>query len=366
MAKVDLESVAERLFVDFLAPLVLGGALRPGKPVGGKTALSLGDGRSPGDVDLLSRCELARVRVARKIAPVDMFQPAPTGAEWALGAVLHDLVQSTHPGFHTALRRRGPKRILDVAAKTLARVPPPTSLGEALSRHTWFSRMFALTRIDVELRWWTGAERFLGAEPPARLQLWPELRRVRQTRTPRELMDLPTSGAVVDQLAFAAVIGAFLTKTPLTDLATMDRASPTFAWTHESLALVATQGGRTVANRALRLLPHASVDAALGRATRRLFADKAVRALLVASDLLRDRALMAAAARVASGEPEPISPGSEESDASFAIGAGALAASHFIAQTGGGFNEADRRAILAVLAPAAGSAAAKEVRALLA
>src|SRR5262249_36545236 len=139
------------------------------------------------------------------------------------------------------------------------------------------------------------------------------------------------------------------------------------SWTHENLALSATHAGRTIVIRALALLPQKSVDTALGRATKQLFAAKAVRALFVAVDLLRDRALMAATARLGKDDPEPLVLGAaaEQNDAAFALGTGALVASHWIAQTGGGFNESERRAILQVLAPAAQSSAAKEVKALL-
>src|SRR5512135_3276184 len=197
MAKDDPQALCDRLFTTFLAPLVVGGTMVPGKPIGGKNALAIGD-RTPSDVTLLSTTQLARVRVARKLAPVDLFQPAPTGAEWALAAALHDLVQSTHPGFDATFRRSGPARLLQVIDKTLEQIPPPTTAGDALSRHTWLSRMFDLTRQDVEVRWWTGKETFLGEDPPARLLAWPELRRVQQIATPRPLMDLPTSGAAVD------------------------------------------------------------------------------------------------------------------------------------------------------------------------
>jgi hypothetical protein len=365
MAKDDPQTLCERLFSTFLGPLVVGGTICPGRPFGGKNALAFGDHRQPSDVDLLSRAELARVRIARRLAPIDTLDPAPSGSEWALAAVLHDMVQSTHPGFDAVFRRSGPKRILDVVEKTLERIPPPANVGDALSRHTWFSRIFELSRTDVDLKWWTGSQRFLGTEPPKRLTAWPELRRVTETRTPRPLMDLPTSGSAVDVIRFTAVTEAFLKRTPLTDLATMTRPAPSFAWTHESLALVATHAGRTIATRALALLSQRAVDEALGRATRQLFAAKAVRALLVAIDLLRDRALMAASARLAKDEPEPLTLGPDHSDAAFAIGAGALVASHWIAQTGGGFSDAERRAILQVLAPAASSPAAREVKALL-
>lgn len=362
MAKDDPQTLAERLFTTFLGPLVVGGAVVPGKVFGGKNALRIGDGRAPLDVDLLSRCDLARVRIARKIAPVDRFDPAPTGAEWALAAVLHDLVQATHPGFDAAFRRSGPRRILDVAELTLGRIAPPASVGDALSRHTWLSRMFELSRTDVDVRWWTGHQQFLGTEPPARLTLWPDLRRVTQTRVPRALMELPASGAVMDEARFSRVVEAVLAKTPLTDFSTLTRAAPAFAWTAENLSFVASHAGRTMVGRALALLPQAAVDAALGRATRLLFTHKALRALVVAVDLLRDRALMTVALRLGRGEPPP---SALEPDAAFAIGAGALAATHWIAQTGGGFNEANRRAYLEALAPAAASPGARAVAQLL-
>lgn len=366
MAKDDPQALCERLFTTFLAPLVLGGPMRPEKPIGGKAALAIGD-RPPSDADALSRANLARVRVARRLAPVDFFEPAPRADEWTLAACLHDVVVAAHPGFDAVLRRKAPARLLDIVEKTLERVPEPPTVGAALSRHTWFSRMFELSRTDVEVRWWTGSETFLGAEPPARLVAWPELRRVQQTRTPRPLMDLPTSGAAVDPNRFTSTVEAFLEKTPLTNLATIDRGTPSFAWSHATLSLCATHAGRTLALRAFALLPARKVDAALGHATRRLFRAKATRALGVAVDVLRDRALMAAAARLGMDrEPEALTVGAEHDDSAFALSAGALAASHWIATTGGGFDESTRRALLGVLSPAASSPAAAEVRALLA
>jgi hypothetical protein len=226
--------------------------------------------------------------------------------------------------------------------------------------------MFELARTDVDLRWWTGSERFLGTEPPKRLTAWPEIRRVTQTRTPHALMDLPISGSAVDAAGFAAVTESFLKKTPLTDLATLHRPAPAFAWTHENLSLSATHAGRTIVMRALGLLSSRAVDTALGRATKQLFMAKATRALFVAVDLLRDRALTLAMARLGKDDPEPLTLDTDPNDASFALSAGALVASHWIAQHGGGFSEADRRLILQVLAPAASSSTAKEVQALLA
>jgi hypothetical protein len=364
MAKDDAQALCERLFTTFLAPLVLGGEMVPGKAFGGKHALEIG-ARTPSDVTTLSATTLARVRVARKIAPVDLFEPAPSGDEWALAAVLHDLVQSTHPGFDATFRRSGPARLLAVIDKTLERIPSPLTAGDALSRHTWFSRMFDLARSDVEVRWWTGKETFLGTEPPARLLAWPELRRVQQITTPRPLMDLPTCGASVDLNRFSMAVQGVLAKTPLTDFATLARDTPAFAWTHENLTLLSTHAGHTMVLRALALLPDRAVDAALGRATRALMEGRALRAAMVALDVLRDRALRSAEARLSSDAPDPLAAGPESNDAAFAVSAGALVASEWIARTGGGFREAERSALLAVLRPAATAPAANAIRALI-
>lgn len=365
MAKDDPQALCERLFSTFLAPLVLGGTLVPDKPFGGKGALAIG-ARAPSDVGLLSAVGLARVRVARRLAPVDVFEHAPSPDEWALGAVLHDLVQSTHPGFDATFRRGGPAKLLAVADKTLERIAAPETAGDALSRHTWFSRMFELARSDVEVRWWTGKETFLGTEPPARLLAWPELRHVQQTTTPRPLMDLPSCGAAVDLDRFAMAVRGLLAKTPLTDVATIARETPWFSWTRENLALASTRAGRTMALRALARMPDRAVDAALGRATRALFEEHAPRAALVALDVLRDRALTRAEARLSSDAPDPLVLNAESNDAAFAISAGALAASEWIARTGGGFREAERQALVAVLQPAATARAATAIRAMLA
>ena len=108
-----------------------------------------------------------------------------------------------------------------------------------------------------------------------RLLAWPEVRRVQQIRTPRPLMDLPTAGSAVDGSRFVSVVEEFLKRTPLTDLATCHRQAPTFAFTHENLALAATHAGRTLILRALAVLPERAVNAALGRALRQLFSARA-------------------------------------------------------------------------------------------
>ncbi len=366
MAKTNPGTVQDVLFATFLAPLVLGGPMTLHKPIGGATALAMEGDRPFADPELGSHVQLARVRVARSLAPVDRFG-ALTRHEWAIGALLNDLVQSTHPGFDAILRRGAPAKLLDVIDATLELIPSPESVGESLARHTLFSRIFEVTRTDVSLAWWTGKQTFLGTDPPARLKAWPELRRVQETRLPRPLVELPASGGVVAGTAFLATLKRLLTRTPLTDLATLDRAEPAFQWSAGTLGLIASRGGRTLALRALALRPAPAVDAALGGATRLLAERQQWQALGVALDLLGELVL-ARTVRTAGrgGDATPIAPDKDGSPAGFTRSVGAFSAQRLIATTGGGLGAEDRRRVLALLADAADSGAGKAMSQLLA
>jgi len=363
LATSDLGSVANRLFDSFLAPLVLGGEVTPGRPIGARAALAIGRERVVADSALFDQVQIARTRVARRLAPVDRMQGA-TEAEWALGAALHDLIQAAHPAFDAAFRRRAPGRILDLAEATVARVPAPQSIGESLSRQTWFARVFELQRTDTVVRWWVGSRTFLGESPPARLSAWPELRRVQVDKTSRAVMDLPGAGGAVDATRFGAVLGLWLAKTPLTDLATCHRPLPAFAWRSESLGLVATGPGRVLAARALAWAPKGAADAALGRATRALVAGRSWKAATAALDLLAERALVDAEL----AEPDKLeSPGWARNDASddagYARCAGALVACSQLRSAAAPFSDADRDELLARLLPVASSPLARAVQA---
>jgi hypothetical protein len=359
MSPANLGAIAQRLFSDFLAPLVLGGEMKPGRPIGALAALSLGKERILPDIDRLAHVGLVRTRVGRRFAPIDRVE-GPTEAEWALGAALHDLVQATHPGFDAVLRRAAPPRLLGFVHETLERVPPPRTLGEALGRHTWFARMFEIVRTDTVIRWWVGSKTFLGEPPPARLSAWPELRRVRVERTARVIMDLPEAGAAVDPVQFSKALTHFLAKTPMTDLATCHRSAPIFTWGSESLGLVGTIAGRTLVTRALSRAPKGAVDACLGRATRALVRERAWRAAGVAMDLLAERALSDASFASTKGEaPVPVRNATD--DASYARSAGALVAWRRLSSGGGGFGESDCADLVARLAPLANTPLARSL-----
>ena len=263
---MDLGALAERLFEGVMAPLVLGGPLRPCHAIGERAALSLGE-RSPSGTDLAARVGVARVRAVRRIAAIDTL-PGPSPADWTLAAALNDVLQATNPGFHTALRRPLARRILRLACATIERVPPPRTVGEAVARHSWLARLMEVARTDTTVSWWTGSRTFLGVAPPARLKAWPDLRRVRLT--PASVPVLALHPLAVDPAVLEGALAAILTRTPLTDIATCTREAPRFAWTTWTLGLVASRGGRTLAIRAVERLPATEAAKVLERATREL------------------------------------------------------------------------------------------------
>lgn len=320
-----------------MVPLVLGGPLVPGRPLGARLARAVGQerGSSVSDPELLARVNLARVRRARRLAPIDTVAP-PTVDEWSLVAAFHDLVQAAHPGFRGLFRRDGPRRLLGAVEDTLASVAAPTRVGDALSRHTWFARALDVERTDTTVAWWTGSRTFLGTSPPPRLAAWPGVRRVQVVRARRTLLELPAFGGAVDSGAFAAALGSWLKASPLTDLATSGRKAPTFSWSPSTLALVASRGGRTLAGRALALEGPSSrepgVSMALGAATRQLLDDgpAAAAGLSAALGFLGHRALVLAAEELCEGTSAD-----DPADAAFARIAGAWAGLRELASSEG-------------------------------
>lgn len=247
----DLAERAEHLFAHFIAPLILGGELVPGKILGARKALVIGAERSITNIDLAAHVDLARIRIARKLAPIDRIEPM-TQEEWALAACLHDIVQSTHPSLSGLFRSDASHRILTLVNLALDRVQSPKNAHAALSRHTIFSRVLEIGRTDTRVSWWTGSSIFRGSEPPPRLLSWPELRRVHVDRTVHPLSDLPAETKDFDAILFYDTLRRFLSLSPITDLANAHRTEIAFSWSAPTLALVSSSIGRTLAARAIR------------------------------------------------------------------------------------------------------------------
>ncbi len=330
-----LDAVAARLFEGVMAPLVLGGSVRPGHAIGACAALALGSGASTPTADpgLLARVQKGRVRRARILVPIDDVGP-PTGAEWALAAALHDVLQAMNPRLDTAMRRGAAARLATLASHTIESVGPPQNVHEAVSRHTWLARMLDVARTDTSVSWWSGSRIFLGVDPPSRLLAWPGLRRVHVTSASRGLLEL--APLAIERAIPVGVLAELLARTPLTDLATCTRAGPPFAWGSATVALVATRAGRTIAMRALARLPVAEVDAALGRATRGALAKDQSGARPVL-ELLAERAIAEAQGPIGAVTGAPLA-----EDAIFARRTGATAALRMLESPDSGWPEETR------------------------
>lgn len=353
---VDLGEIAQRLFDGIMAPLVLGGPMRPGHAIGARSALALGGAeRTTIDVGLEAHVQLGRVRRARRLTPIDMLERA-SPAEWTLAATLHDIVHATNPTFDALLRRRAAARILDLAGEAIERVPDPMHPRDALSRHTWFARALDIARSDTVVSWWTGSRTYLGVDPPSRLQAWPELRRVNVRVTHQALLDL--APLAVDRERLTDTVGRWLSRTPLTEVATCARPAPVFRWSDAALALISARSGRTLALRALEPMPAHETDAALGGATKALLASRPA-AAAPAIALLAERAL-ASARSAGAGVAQDARP-----DAAFARGLGAAAAMRSLAGAEPSWPSEEHRRVLDALAAATRSPEAQQAADLL-
>jgi hypothetical protein len=267
---VDDDDSSERfheLVEQVLAPLVLGGPLRPVRPFGARVAFLIGDQRAIADSDLRTKLDVARVRRARLIAPVDALEPL-SRFDFALVAGLNDLLQATNHEIGGRILRGRYGKLLGSVVELCRSIPGPRNVAEALSRHATVCRVLELVRTDTSVAWWTGSASFRGQRPPSRLLLWPGLRRVTIDERRVALADMCQGLSGAPEELFCGTLARWLSRSPLTDIGSLTRSSPQFSWSSPSLSLVATAPGRTLAWRLLVDKPKAAVLASLERATK--------------------------------------------------------------------------------------------------
>lgn len=348
--------LAARVYRDVVAPLVLGGALRPGRPLGGAAAVTLGEFDAAVDVDLRSRVDLARTRLARGLVAIDLLPPASRD-DWTLLAAAHDWLAAVSPALSSVLAPRAGDRLLDLIESALDRVKAPKDALAALSRHTFFARLLEIARKDVRVSFWAGSREFLGEKPPSRLLAWKDVRRVHVAEDARPLMSLPDHGARIDGDRWVAVGRRILALTPLTDLATMTRSAPRFVWSPETLGLVETHAGLVLAVRAARAnAPGGDLLGILGHEAERLIGAKAYRSLRAATSFMAE-VVLAIAREATPGEWSRLSADADQDRARFAalaLGALTLLGEHELVLA-----PADADLVRARLAPVARSEAAR-------
>jgi hypothetical protein len=231
-----------RTFVSsFLVPLVRGGRLHVGRPLGTAAIARLGDAGD--DAETLATC---RREIAGRFLP-DAGAPPLDEATLRLGAAVHDLLVLVHPGIDGPRVARRHERIA-AAARDLASLGPPRTALEAVNRHSLLSRVAEIARTDSTVTFWLGRQSFVGRVPPPRVTALPALRRVRVDVVRRAWLreiGVPAIGRdAVLALAVASPLGEALD--PL-------RLEPPLAWSRILPALRWPALARIVAGRLLEV-----------------------------------------------------------------------------------------------------------------
>jgi hypothetical protein len=206
---------------EFVLPLVAGGTLHVGAPLGRAGYDKLRDTKIA--IELDGAILEARSAIAGELL-VDAVPPLLDAEALRLAVAVHDMLFLFHPGAEAISVRD--RRLDQVAqfAGTLASLTPSRDPQALVARHTMLHLLPSLARTDVQVSFWVGKREFHGEEPPRRLVAWPNLRRVRQERRRvncfAESASHPLAGGVVQQL---------LEGSPLTDLLHPVRLEPRFS-----------------------------------------------------------------------------------------------------------------------------------------
>jgi hypothetical protein len=142
----------DRRFVSkFVLPLLKGGRLHVGRPVGwSAVALAGAAGGLRGQDEARAAAEVARLRqaCAAGLAP-DCEPPALDESSLRLAAAAHNLLLLGHP--EIAGRPRDQERVADLA-QALARLGPPADLCQAAARYSLVARLPEVVRVEHQVR----------------------------------------------------------------------------------------------------------------------------------------------------------------------------------------------------------------------
>jgi hypothetical protein len=248
----------------FLLPLVRGGELRVGRPLGRRSVEALASAWSAPEgtrkallVDVWEKKaagELAVARAARaRVLLPDARGPALDETTLRLGAAAHDILALAHPDLDRGPGDDRARARIAEAALALADVGPPQTALEAVARHSLLGRLPEIVQIERLVSYWLGRRRYVGQTPPAGMLVFPALRRVRQEEVRRSWMrevGVP-AGA---RLAWIALQRA----SPLGEALDPLRLDPALGWERLGPVLRSPSLARLVAGRVLELgLPEA-------------------------------------------------------------------------------------------------------------
>jgi hypothetical protein len=260
--------VSVREFLEgFLLPLVTGGALHVGEPIS-EEEVAVWEQELGHASDVAEAIDGMRGAIAQEL----VVSPPPIllgAADLRLGAALHDMLVLLHPRATSWSGRRGRAGILQ-SAQALADVAAPADRAELLGRHALLHKIFAITREDTSVKWWSGKAQFHGAPPPRRLTRWRDVRRVVETKTTVSLVDLLAKEDA--RIVLADLVAA----SPLTDLLCAARPYPPLALPEVAPVLADAELARAAAYRIVDP-PDVAALAAIGAAWEQML-DQAVAA----------------------------------------------------------------------------------------
>lgn len=212
----------------FVLPLVAGGDVRVQQAIGARE-MALLRGRALDD-ETTRRIAEARHAIVSEIV-IAPPEPELDDDALRLAAAVQNLLFLLHPGTATlSVTRRRLRAVAGYAAQlaTLGLPDPELDGGRAAARvlaerHSMLHHLFDLGRDDVRVSFWVGKREFRGAEPPARLLKWPDLRRVREER-----WRVTVVGEAMADAVMKPIVAALVQSSPLTDLFEPARLEPRF------------------------------------------------------------------------------------------------------------------------------------------
>ncbi len=206
----------------FVLPLVQGGPMHIGRPI------------DQGDIDALSQglahasVPLVAIDDARQRALSSLMVRPPSLVfdtdELYLSVSLHNLLFLAHPGRESALVTEAAiARVIDTTNHFVTQ-PDSEDPIRVLARHGLLHNLFATTRTDTTLTWWTGSAKYFGQTPPKRLTTWKKVRRVRRKTERVHFRDL------VSKFDMLPILAKLLHRSPLTLLLANPEDSLPFRW----------------------------------------------------------------------------------------------------------------------------------------
>src|SRR6516225_1408636 len=135
-----------RFLSAFVVPLVRGGAVHVGRPLGPEALDRLARAAAAAEPEAAATLAASRLAVAARLLPTSS-PPALDETSLRLAGALHDLLALSHPGLGGPGIINRQQRIA-YAAFALAAVGPPPSAREAVDRHSLLARLPEIARVD--------------------------------------------------------------------------------------------------------------------------------------------------------------------------------------------------------------------------